>query len=77
VTARLTDKTGICVYLGNIAAATYDTWRERGLVPGPVPGTTRYDIKAHDAALDRAQGIDHVQALSPVDVWEREHGEAA
>lgn len=38
---RLQTKDGICEYLGGISHATYDTWHARGLVPGPVPGTTR------------------------------------
>lgn len=54
---RLCDKAGICAYLGDISSATYDKWRTMGIVPGPVPGTTRYDLRAHDAVLDRLAGI--------------------
>jgi hypothetical protein len=57
MTARLQDKAGICAYLGDISAATYDKWQARGLVPGPVRGTNRYDVRAHDAALDLASGL--------------------
>jgi hypothetical protein len=56
-TARLHDKAGICAYLGDISPTTYDKWQARGLVPGPVRGTNRYDVRAHDAALDRASGL--------------------
>lgn len=55
--ARLQDKAGICSYLGGISPATYDSWHAKGIVPGPVRGTTRYDLRAHDAALDRISGI--------------------
>lgn len=73
--ARLTNKDGICAYLGDISHATYDVWQGRGLVPGPVPGTSRYDIRAHDAALDRCAGIDLVKhrSISALEAWEAGH----
>lgn len=75
MTPRLTDKAGICSYLGGISPATYDAWSARGIVPGPVRGTNRYDIRAHDAALDRVSGINIAEqsSLSPLDQWERNH----
>lgn len=68
---RLQTKDGICEYLGGISHATYDTWHARGLVPGPVPGTTRYDVRAHDYLLDRRQGIQSERKLSPLEEFER------
>lgn len=68
---RLQTKDGICEYLGGISHATYDTWHARGLVPGPVPGTTRYDVRAHDYLLDRKQGIQGDRKLSPLEEFER------
>lgn len=70
---RLQTKDGICEYLGGISHATYDTWHNRGLVPGPVPGTTRYDVKAHDYLLDRKQGITGGRKLSPLEEYENAH----
>ena len=73
---RLLSKDGICAYLGEISHATYDSWHAKGIVPGPVPGTNRYDIRAHDAALDRAAGLDKLHAgakLSPLEEWEQSH----
>jgi len=35
----------------------FDDWVKRGVVPGPIPGTQRWDRKAIDLALDRASGI--------------------
>lgn len=64
MTARLQDKAGICEYLGNISAATYDKWHAKGIVPGSVPGTNRYDVRAHDRALDRIAGIDALATAS-------------
>lgn len=66
---RLVTKEGICSYLGEISTATYDKWQARGIVPGPVPGTNRYDVKAHDRALDRCSGF-AVARRSPLEEWE-------
>ena len=75
---RLQTKDGICEYLGHISHATYDAWQNRGIVPGPVCGTTRYDIRAHDLALDRTAGIDKpARKLSPLEQWESENARAA
>jgi hypothetical protein len=68
---RLQDKAGICAYLGNISSATYDNWHAKGIVPGPVPGTNRYDLRAHDAMLDRVAGIDELPSnFSPMEDFE-------
>ncbi|MFN6933770.1 MAG: hypothetical protein ACK4NZ_01315 [Tsuneonella sp.] len=75
-TARLQSKDGICAYLGDISHATYDNWQARGIVPGPVPHTNRYDIRAHDHALDKASGmlaLSQRQTRSPLDEWEQSH----
>lgn len=75
--ARLQTKDGICVYLGGISHGTYDSWQAKGIVPGPVPGTTRFDVRAHDAAIDRRCGLGAVQARaagrSPLEEWESSH----
>lgn len=41
----------------SLTPSGYDLWRRKGLVPGPVPGTRRYDAKALDLALDKAMGL--------------------
>lgn len=70
---RLLTKEQICEYLGAISAATYDKWHNKGLVPGPVPGTNRYDIKQHDHVLDKTLGIVGARKLSPLEEWELAH----
>lgn len=73
---RLLTKDGICQYLGCIKHSTYDLWHAKGIVPGPVPGTSRYDVRAHDAALDRIGGLENAQAkpkLSPYEEWKQSH----
>ena len=76
--ARLQSKAGICAYLGHISTATYDIWAQKGLVPGPVRGTNRYDVRAHDQLLDRHARLDaRTTTLSPLEQWEAEHARAA
>lgn len=73
--ARLQTKEGICTYLGGISLSTYDKWHAQGIVPGPVKGTNRYDVRAHDLAIDRRCGINKPQpgGGSPLDRWEQDH----
>ena len=40
-----------------VTPSAFDQWKQKGIVPGPVPGTRRYDAKALDLALDKAMGL--------------------
>lgn len=51
-------------YCGCESLAGLDDWIRRGIVPGPIPGTHKWDRKAIDAALDRASGL--AATLAPV-----------
>jgi hypothetical protein len=51
-----------------LAPEGFDQWVKRGLVPGPIPGTQRWDRKAIDLALDRASGLDTIKG-SAFDTW--------
>jgi hypothetical protein len=44
-------------YAGCRTVAAFRDWVRRGIMPGPIPGTHRYDRKAIDAALDRMSGL--------------------
>ena len=73
---RLVNKAEICEYLGRITPSTYDNWQAKGIVPGPVRGTNRYDVRAHDLALDRASGLDKsipAMRMSALDQWENSY----
>lgn len=73
---RLMSKDGICAYLGGISTATYDQWAAKGIVPGPMRGTNRYDVRAHDIALDRWSGLTEAQrGESALSAWK--NGKAA
>lgn len=77
--ARLQTKDGICAYLGGISHATYDAWQQKGIVPGSVSGTNRYDVRAHDHLLDKRSGLVaiHGRKLSPLEQWEADNADAA
>lgn len=56
-------------YLG-LSPAGLDSWVARGMIPGPIPGTKRWDRKAIDLALDSASGL---ESQSPFEQWKRNH----
>jgi hypothetical protein len=53
---RLLTRRQAATYCG-LSAEGFDQWVRRDIVPGPIPGTQRWDRKAIDLALDRASGI--------------------
>lgn len=62
-------------YCGCETLAAFDQWRAKGIVPGPIPGTARWDRKALDASLDRASGLvsESAAELSPYRRWKAEN----
>ena len=57
-------------YCGCRSEDAFDTWMKKGIVPGPIPGTQRWDRKAIDLWLDRASGIQsEVRARSALEEW--------
>lgn len=52
----------------------FDDWRRRGLIPGPLDGTRRWDRKAIDIALDKLSGLhsEASEAVSALEQWRRE-----
>lgn len=69
-TKRGLSKQEAAEYCGCATPAAFDSWRAKGIVPGPIPGTTRWDRKALDAALDRASGlVTKSDELSPFQRW--------
>ena len=74
---RVLTKQEAAAYCGCRTLATFDQWRAKGIVPPPIPGTTRWDRKALDAALDRASGLVTVSAgePSPYQRWRAENAQ--
>ena len=50
-------KTDAAAYCGCDSISAFDDWIRRGIVPGPIPGTHKWDRKAIDRALDKLSGI--------------------
>jgi hypothetical protein len=57
-------------YCGCETKGAFDTWIQKGIVPGPIPGTQRWDRKAIDVWLDRASEIEtSVTPVSTLEQW--------
>jgi hypothetical protein len=57
-------------YCGCETKAAFDTWVHKGIVPGPIPGTNRWDRKAIDFALDRASNLaTEADKRNPLEEW--------
>ena len=53
---RLLDRAAVLEYC-SITGATFHRWVAEGRLPGPLPGTNRWDKKAIDRQLDLISGI--------------------
>ncbi len=64
------------IYCG-LTPEGFDQWVKRGLVPGPIPSTQRWDRRAIDLALDRASGLESPQNGDDVfEQWRAGHARA-
>ncbi|MGH1352783.1 MAG: hypothetical protein ACRBBN_18550 [Methyloligellaceae bacterium] len=52
-----------------ISISCFRAWIRDGLVPGPWPGTKRYDKKALNDALDKLSGIEQSNPTTAYDSW--------
>jgi predicted DNA-binding transcriptional regulator AlpA len=53
----------------NLSPTTFSNWVRSGKLPPPLPGTTRWDLKAIDFALDALSGLRPSQETSALDEW--------
>lgn len=60
------------LYCGCETVEAFDSWVRRGIVPGPIRGTHRWDRKAIDHALDRRSGL-LARTEPDIDAWLAEH----
>jgi hypothetical protein len=60
-------------YCGCETVTAFDRWVRKGIVPGPIPGTRRWDRKAIDVALDKISGLtakaEKSDAATAYDEW--------
>jgi predicted DNA-binding transcriptional regulator AlpA len=68
IAPRLLTREQAAAYCG-ISLTTFTAWIRRGIVPGPVPETHRWDRKAIDAALDALSHIDDNLEGDALDQW--------
>jgi excisionase family DNA binding protein len=66
--ARLLTRQQAAAYCG-VGTTTLTTWIERGIIPGPVPGTHRWDKKAIDLVLDILGRLDDKLEGNALDRW--------
>jgi hypothetical protein len=71
VLARGMSKEQAAAYAGCETLSAFNDWIRRGIMPGPIPGTHKWDRKAIDVALDRLSGLDSKMQpqRSPYDEW--------
>ncbi|CAO4153229.1 hypothetical protein [Methylorubrum aminovorans] len=55
-------------YCGCETVEAFDGWVRKGIVPGPITGTHRWDRRAIDRALDRRSGLIS-GATTSIDEW--------
>ena len=74
----MTKKTA-AAYCGCGSLAAFDDWVRRGILPGPIPGTHRWDRKAIDMKLDLASGLQSITApATALEVWRaKKHARAS
>lgn len=67
-------KADAAAYAGCDSLSAFNDWIRRGIMPGPIPGTYKWDRKAIDAALDRASGIASASGdeMTPYQRWKAE-----
>ncbi len=56
-----------------VSLTAFTEWVRRGIVPGPIPGTHRWDKKVIDAALDTLSCIDDKLEHNALDQWKAKH----
>jgi len=65
-------------YAGCSTVAAFRAWVRKGIMPGPLPGTHRYDRKAIDAALDRLSGLStKLTEVSEYEAWKQRSANSA
>ncbi|MCS3686657.1 putative DNA-binding transcriptional regulator AlpA [Bradyrhizobium elkanii] len=60
--ARLLSRREVLQYCGYSDMKSLEKLIDSGIIPGPLPGTNRFDRRALDAALDRASALREPQS---------------
>lgn len=57
IVPRMLTREQAAEYCGCESLSAFDEWRRRGIIPGPMSGTTKWDRKLIDRWLDRRSGL--------------------
>ncbi|RXH02313.1 DNA-binding protein [Bradyrhizobium vignae] len=68
LTPRLLSRQQAAAYC-NLSPSAFSAWVRSGKLPSPLAGTTRWDLKAIDLALDNMSGLQPQQETSALDEW--------
>jgi hypothetical protein len=68
IAPRLLTREQAAAYCG-VGLTTFTAWIRRGIIPGPVPQTHRWDRKVIDVALDGLSRIDDNREGNGLDHW--------
>ncbi len=72
MSARLFTMKNLASELG-VSVHTARGWVKRGIIPGPMPGTRYWDIKAVHLALDKLSGLEPEKEEDALEKWIREN----
>jgi hypothetical protein len=53
----------------SLSVQAFSAWTRAGRLPGALPGTARWDLRAIDRALDSLSGFPAAAEESPLDDW--------
>ncbi len=73
IAPRLLTREQAAAYCG-VSARGFSEWVKTGKMPGPIPGTARWDRRAIDAVLDKASRLEGTQE-DAFEKWKRERHE--
>jgi hypothetical protein len=72
IAPRLLTREQAAAYCG-VGLTTFTAWVRRGIIPGPVLRTHRWDRKSIDVALDVLSRIDDKVEGKALDQWNAKH----
>jgi len=70
---RLLSREQAAEYCGCDTLSAFDDWRRRGIVPEPMPGTSKWDRRLIDRWLDRRSGLVSDASSSAAEEWLAQH----
>lgn len=68
---RVLSKADAAAYCGAGSISSFDDWVRRQIIPGPIPGTHKWDRNAIDRALDDRSGLKPDAVEDPFLAWQR------